>query len=548
MKSRLLARITDYSSKALFLTLMLQTYAVDCGAQEINRQLLASPQAESPSATLARGVVFLDDNQNGLRDPGEKGVEGCRVSNGQEIVKTDSEGRYELPVDDDCIVFVIKPRGYMTAIDKNKLPRFYYIHKPAGSPPNFQYAGVAPTGPLPESIDFPLTPSQEPEEFRALLFGDTQPRNIEEVEYMAHDVIQQIIAENGHGASLGITLGDIVFDDLSVMPAHNEVVALIGIPWYNVIGNHDINYDAPNDSLSDETFERIYGPAYYSFDHGPVHFIVLDNITWTTGENGEPPRYVGGLGPEQLTFLQNDLAGIPAEQLVVLLMHIPINDVGDRHSLYRMIEQRPAVVSISAHRHFMEHRFIGPEDDWRGKEKHHHIVNVTVCGSWWGGDKDERGIPHATMSDGAPNGYSILQFDGSAYSLEFRAAGRPASYQMNIYAPDKVAVSEVSKTMVRANVFNGCEKTQCHVRVVGSCDWIAMQAAPQVDPAFVAEATRDAQLPTRTWRDLPKPHETPHLWQAEMPTVAATGAHVIEVRVTWPDGSTHTQQRVIRVE
>ena len=63
-------------------------------------------------------------------------------------------------------------------------------------------------------------------------------------------------------------LGDIVFDDLSVMEPLNQAIALIGLPWYNVIGNHDLNMDAPNDELSDETFERFYGPAYYSFDHG----------------------------------------------------------------------------------------------------------------------------------------------------------------------------------------------------------------------------------------------------------------------------------------
>ena len=154
-------------------------------------------------------------------------------------------------------------------MNRDKLPQFYYIHKPAGSPSQ-KFDGVKPTGPLPESIDFPLMPQEEPEQFKALLFGDTQPRNVQEVEYMAHDIIEQVVAEKAHGASLGVTLGDIVFDDLSVFQPHNQAIALIGIPWYNVLGNHDINLDAPNDALSDETFESIYGPNYYSFDYGSV--------------------------------------------------------------------------------------------------------------------------------------------------------------------------------------------------------------------------------------------------------------------------------------
>lgn len=522
-------------------------FLMPCQAQEVPAAE-SSPPVNNALMATARGVVYLDANGNGQRDLGESGLSGVKVSNGQEIVTTDAEGRYELPVDDDTILFVIKPRDFMTPVDENMLPKFYYIHKPAGSPPEFKFAGVPPTGPLPDSIDFPLTPSPEPDQFRALLFGDTQPRNIEEVEYMAHDVIEQVIAEGAHGASLGFTLGDIVFDDLNVMSPHNEVIGLIGIPWYNVLGNHDMNYDAPNDQLSDETFERYYGPSYYSFDHGPVHFIVVDDVTWTAELNGQPAHYFGGLGPKQLTFIRNDLAQIPPEQLVVLLMHIPLTDVRDRHELYRLIEQRPAAISISAHTHTMEHRFIGPEDGWRGDQKHHHIVNVTVCGSWWTGRKDERGIPHATMSDGGPNGYSILQFDGSSYSLEFRAAGRPDNYQMNIYAPESVAAAEAPETIIRANVFNGCERTECHLRVAGASDWISMQAVRQADPAFLAEVARDAQLSLRTWRDLPKPYATPHIWQANLPGDVPTGTHSIEVRVTWPDGSTHTQQRIFRVK
>ena len=27
-------------------------------------------------------------------------------------------------------------------------------------------------------------------------------------------------------------------------------------------------------------FERVYGPAYYSYDYGSVHFLVLDDVNW----------------------------------------------------------------------------------------------------------------------------------------------------------------------------------------------------------------------------------------------------------------------------
>ena len=46
------------------------------------------------------------------------------------------------------------------------------------------------------------------------------------------------------------------FDDLSVMEPHNQSVALIGIPWYNVIGNHDLNTDAQTSSSSSRDMSK----------------------------------------------------------------------------------------------------------------------------------------------------------------------------------------------------------------------------------------------------------------------------------------------------
>ncbi|QDT08312.1 calcineurin-like phosphoesterase C-terminal domain-containing protein [Planctomycetes bacterium K23_9] len=502
---------------------------------------------KQPTQT-ASGVVYHDANNNQKRDADEAGIPKVRVSNGANIVLTDETGRYEIEVDNDDIVFVIKPRDWVVPLNAQKLPQFYYIHKPAGSPEGTKFAGVPPTGPLPDSIDFPMRKNAEPEKFKAILFGDPQPRDIAEVEYIEHDVIEQIIAAEAHDAAFGVTLGDIVFDDLAMMDPLNRAIALIGIPWYNVIGNHDVNTDAPNDELSDETFERIYGPAYYSFDHGPTHFLVLDDVMWHGRDGENKAHYHGGLGPRQMEFIKNDLSLIPENQLIVLLMHVPLTGVDDRQELYRLIEKRPATVSVSAHTHYMEHRYIGKEDGWQGKEKHHHIVNVTVCGSWWRGRKDERGIPHATMSDGGPNGYSIMEFDGANYSLELRPAGRTADYQMNIYAPEVVAQTDLSTTVVRANVFNGSHRSKVSLRVDRQGQWQPMERVNELDPAFVNEKKNEVALPNRTWTELPGAHRTPHIWRGFLPVDLSRGSHLIEIKSEDPHGKTVTDQRIIRVE
>ncbi len=524
--------------------LVLATCSIHCAQGQEVQTPAAAPTASS--IQTARGVVYEDTNSNKRRDADETGLPGIKVSNGVDIVLTNDQGEYSLPISDDAIVFVIKPRGWMTPINAQKLPQFYYIHKPSGSP-HSNYPGVSPTGPLPASIDFPLTRQDEPDQFKALLFGDTQPRNVREVEYMTHDIIDQVVAAKGHGASLGVTLGDVVFDDLSVFEPHNQAIALVGLPWYNVIGNHDMNYDAPNDKLSDETFERYFGPSYYSFDYGPVHFIALDDVTWHGATETTRGHYTGGLGPEQMKFVKNDLSMIPKDQLVVLMMHIPLIDVEDRHPLYRLIEERPFALSISAHTHFLKHHFIGKEDGFNGPEPHHHFVNVTVCGSWWRGAPDELGIPHATMSDGGPNGYSIITFDGSKYNIEYRAARRPAEYQMNIHLPKEVNIAQAQSTVMMVNVFNGSKQFKVRFRHLPDGQWQPMERIDGIDPYYAAIKESEASDSPPNGGPLPAPSITDHLWRALLPAGLRAGTHQFEVEATDASGKVTIDRETVRV-
>lgn len=525
---------------------VLYLSAAVLGAACFGISTLQSQPPRPVTPETVSGVVFHDANENRVWDADEPLLPGVRVSNGREIVATDEDGRYTLPLDDDDIIFVIKPRGWRTPLSDDLLPRFYYIHKPQGSP-EFKYAGVSPTGALPDGVNFPLYPQTEPEQFQAILFGDTQPRNQQEVDWIAHDVVEELI---GTEASFGVTLGDVAFDNLETFEPLNRAIALIGIPWYNVMGNHDINYDAKTRALANESFERVYGPSYYSFDYGPVHFLVLDDIEWLYDDGTGKGRYQGGFGEEQLEFIRTDLAQIPEDQLVVLMMHIPLTEVNDRHGLYRLIEQRPFCMSISAHEHVHEHVMITHEDGWKGPQPHHHVINVTVCGSWWSGAPDERGIPHTLMADGAPNGYSLISFDGSDYALEFRAAGRPAEYQMLIQAPELISGDQGTAVPVYVNVFNGSADAVVEMRV-GQREWTPLAHVREVDPNYQALFDREEallQASPDAWRKLPKPRESAHLWKGTFPEVDSPGLYRIEVRATDMFGRTHEASRSIRVE
>jgi hypothetical protein len=513
--------------------------------------------SRQPAPATARGVVWHDRRGDGRRRPGDPGVPGVAVSNGRDITVTDEAGRWSLPVEGEATTFfVIKPRGWMTSRDVHNLPRFHYHHQPAGSPRQ-RFPGIPPTGPLPESIDFPLRPHDEPNRFKAVICGDPQPRNEREVGYLAQTVIPDLA---GTDAAFGVSLGDIAFDDLATYDPLNAAFGLIGVPWHNVLGNHDLNFDSPDNRHANETFRRVYGPTYYAFDHGPVHFVVLNNIEWL-GPDPERPQWTGNyrgqLGSRQLEFVPRDLERVPPDRLVVLLMHIPLqrgfdlvpgSQTADRQALYRLLESRPHTLSFSAHTHWHRHLFVDAEDGWRGAQPHHHIITGTLCGSWFGGAPDEFGVPHSIMSDGTPRGYLELEFDGNSYRMDgYRSLGRSRDLQMHIELPEQVVRAQVHETAVTVNVFNGSERSRVQLRCGPGDAWRPLHPVREPDPRFVRLRERDAALQP-PYRGLPQPlQECTHLWRGSLPQNLPAGTHLVEVVATDMFGNTHHGRRPLRV-
>ena len=86
--------------------------------------------------------------------------------------------------------------------------------------------------------------------------------------------------------------------------------------------------------------------------------VVLDNIAWGGKEPEGTGKYTGSLGEHQLQFLENLLPHIPHNQMLMLMMHIPVTGTSDAEKLYRLIEDRPYSMSISGHTHWQAHFFL----------------------------------------------------------------------------------------------------------------------------------------------------------------------------------------------
>jgi hypothetical protein len=220
----------------------------------------------------------------------------------------------------------------------------------------------------------------------------------------------------------------------------------------------------------------------------------------------------------------------------------------NRTELYRLIEKRPYTLSISGHTHWQAHQFIDAKDGWQGAKPHHHIVNVTVCGTWWKGEKDERGIPHATMRDGAPNGYSIMTFDGTSHILDFKAARQPADYQFHIHAPNEITAADAEKTPVYVNVFNGSKDSTVRMRIGEAGAWIALEKVLEPDPYYVETRDREMAARPEAKDHLNGPILSDHLWKAFLPAGIASGTHPIQVEATDAYGRLWKDEKVLRVK
>ena len=543
---------------------------------------VGQPNAPTRGTNLARGVVFHDTDGSGKRTLAKPGVAGVLVSNGRQIVRTAADGRYELPVGERAEIFIIKPSGWMVPVNAAQLPQFYYLHRPDGSPSmgkpedaEYIFPNVAPTGPLPASIDFPLRPQREPAKFRVLVFGDTQPGNEVQIDWMARDTIAEL--RNVEDVAFGLTVGDLVnVGRLQFLPRVNELQAMIGVPWLNVPGNHDLNFVAPNQELSFETYKSSNGPTTYAWEYGAVNFLLLANVFWKgyaghelseDPEAGGKPQiarknYEMAMPEADWEFLAAYIATVPRDHLLVVVMHMNlvrgmpaagrdgfVMEAGTPFTrrFLKSISAHPRTLSISGHTHRQAHYFLGRELGFDGEGAHHHWNTVCVRGSGYRGALDEDGIPHCVSQCGTPNGYSFLSFDGNRYAIDFRGSRKPADYQMNIYAPARVAAA-TGEPEVLVNVFAGSERSKVEMRVAGG-NWTTLGMTYRIDPA-IAEMV-SAQRSANPWvgppykGDADRPSE--HLWVALMPSRLPLGMQLIEVRTTDMFGQTFHARRPIMV-
>ena len=416
-------------------------------------------QGEATDAETVAGVVFHDLSRDGVRQDDEPGIAGVLVSNGREVIRTGADGAYALPAYANMTVMIVEPAAYDAPTDADGVPQFFRHHLPEGTPEELRYGGLAPTGPLPAAIDFPLLRTGARDAFSCVMMGDTQPYSNTEVGYVRDSTLDTILELDLADAECMVMLGDVMGDDLSLLPRFMSVFSLVGLPQYYVHGNHDYDFDATTDEHSADSWREMYGPNYYAFEIGEVTFVALDNVVYPCGPEDaaaggedragctdpESVIYNGRVPERQMEWLGNLLAETPEDRLIVLMHHIPFVSFIDmdtgRHQtdnlaeIHAMLAGRPAV-SFSGHTHTFEYLAAGEHfegwDEMVGVTRlpFDHVVGGAPSGNWFMGDLSFDGTPMSFARGGTPPGFMVARFDGADFTVEFRAAGQPAERQM----------------------------------------------------------------------------------------------------------------------
>ena len=246
-------------------------------------------------AALAAGAVATGASVAGEEDAiggcvtgAGRPLKGVVVTDGLVCAVTDSQGMWRLPRRAKArFVSVTVPSGWR--ISKHYIPL-------SGS-----------SGPL----DFALVPwvASGRKGCSFLQIADSEIHDSKEAGCRWISAVREIASERG--AAFVIHTGDICAR--SGLEAHIKVMNenTVGVPVFWCIGNHDL---VPGDRYGEELFERLYGPCWYSFEAGGVHFCV------TPMRSGDaPPSYTHD---DVAAWMRNDLARVPKGMPVVVFNHM----------------------------------------------------------------------------------------------------------------------------------------------------------------------------------------------------------------------------------
>lgn len=391
-----------------------------------------------PAKARKGGNIF------GVVEVNGKPLAGVEVSDGVEVTTTDKKGCYSIASQKKFgNVFITLPSGYEMVPEKDMVPPFW--------------ANLTAPVEEAERHDFALR-KVDNNKHAIMAITDIHLANmLDDGKQFRESFLPRLKEEIEKYRSQGIPvytmcMGDSSFDlfwydYLYDIASFRKTLTDVEYPTqiFHVTGNHDHDGATPADENTDfnsaKKYRATFGPSYYSFNIGGVHYVMLDNIVYRNEESKHQKagrnivgkrNYDHYVTDEQLDWLKKDLALVTDKETpIVVGMHCPVyrykNRIGGKiETLFRTPENNPnhekadklselfkdfkAVHFVTGHTH-KNLTCYGKDDaeNWPmiGNTIDHNIA--AVCGAWW--YTGAHGGLHLGP-DGAPAGFEVFTMDG----------------------------------------------------------------------------------------------------------------------------------------
>ena len=446
--------------RALNLLLMLCIFATATAQSTFTSALKAKP---------AKGA-----NLYGTVECNGTPLAGVAVSDGYQIVLTDKKGQYSICSEKrNGNIFITIPRGYEaftegsdvvpqfwanTSSDKNEVERHDFALKAVNNDRHVITA-VADIHIANHHNDL--------SNFRDI-FLPSLNAELEQYRQAGIPIYTLCLGDSSHE----IYWYDYLYD----IGSFRKTLADVNYPTplFNTMGNHDndgaVAQSPTVDFDATEKYRKAFGPTYYSFNIGKVHYIMLDNIHYINAPGGKIAKGIAGsrnysydISPEQIAWLKQDLELVVDKSTpIVIGVHAPIfrynngrdgkinialSSPSDKQ-LTELLRPFSTVHVLSGHSH--RNRVTICSSDTTQPElaniTEHNIVSV--AGSLW----YSSGFGGPMLGSlGEPAGCKIFNIDDNNFEWYFKATQFPATEQFRCF--DMNAVRDYFASSGETRVF-----------------------------------------------------------------------------------------------
>jgi UDP-2,3-diacylglucosamine pyrophosphatase LpxH len=437
---------------------------------------------------------------------GREPVTGVRVSDGYRVAATDDSGRFSIQVGKDSgpFLFITVPKDYWT--NQFYLPTALAVREP----PVFQlerriterqYSAVYLT-------DVHLGEGRAEQSFAAFTATIDEINRLNPLPAVCW-VGGDITLQGGKGTR------------------YVELMSRLKMPVRNAVGNHEMLIRSPDPRAR---FGQLFGPTYYSFDIGKVHYITLDGCHVRPEADGYK-NVEGLLSERELRWLAEDLQHVPDGMATVASIHIPlVSDYPARRGTtaakvpWWIVRNADEVVDLLArHRVALVLQGHLHENQRSIRQGIEFVESISACGRWW---KAPEGSRENGVS-GEPRGYRILEINGSSIQHRYQssAEARVDAIGEVVGRPANLAVQE--DAVLAVNVFDPGP----HTVVEGQLDGGPLER--------LLPGTK-----VRYHEDL----EPAHHWTWTLSRRALTpGRHLLRLHVREPNGRTRSFDHLVTV-